>query len=238
MADPFSGTLFAKAEKMAALGVVTKDELAGLAVFLASPAAAEDHRTGDQHDRRHLRAVRRPGRAHKGVLAAAASRTRHDPPGCKRADAPLTSHLTSLSNRHRGRRPARRPYSCSGPDHSCCRSHRRTRLGREAQRNSAEGAHENQQATGHRTYFLTARRTPTSARPERSPHSHSVRTRTLCARPGRRGADGPDAEVRTTCAAPLHGGDVPRRGVSRQPGQAEVHMLSAALPTAEWGEYR
>lgn len=41
MADPFSGKMFAKAEKMAALGVVTKDELAGLAVFLASPAAAK-----------------------------------------------------------------------------------------------------------------------------------------------------------------------------------------------------
>ena len=41
MADPFAGRLFAKAEKMAALGVVSKDELAGLAVFLASPAAAK-----------------------------------------------------------------------------------------------------------------------------------------------------------------------------------------------------
>ncbi len=41
MADPFAGRLFAKAEKMAALGVVTKEELAGLAVFLASPAAAK-----------------------------------------------------------------------------------------------------------------------------------------------------------------------------------------------------
>ncbi|RKI35822.1 SDR family oxidoreductase, partial [Corallococcus sp. AB049A] len=41
MEDPFSGRLFAKAEKMAALGVVSKEELAGLAVFLASPAAAK-----------------------------------------------------------------------------------------------------------------------------------------------------------------------------------------------------
>jgi 2-hydroxycyclohexanecarboxyl-CoA dehydrogenase len=41
MADPFSGKIFAKAEKMAALGVVDKDELAGLAVYLASPAAAK-----------------------------------------------------------------------------------------------------------------------------------------------------------------------------------------------------
>jgi NAD(P)-dependent dehydrogenase (short-subunit alcohol dehydrogenase family) len=41
MADPFAGKLFAKAAKMAALGVVDKTELAGLAVFLASPAAAK-----------------------------------------------------------------------------------------------------------------------------------------------------------------------------------------------------
>ena len=41
MADPFAGKLFAKAEKMAGLGVVSKEELAGLAVFLASPAAAK-----------------------------------------------------------------------------------------------------------------------------------------------------------------------------------------------------
>jgi 2-hydroxycyclohexanecarboxyl-CoA dehydrogenase len=41
MEDPFSSRLFAKAEKMAALGVVSKEELAGLAVFLASPAAAK-----------------------------------------------------------------------------------------------------------------------------------------------------------------------------------------------------
>ena len=41
MADPFAGRLLAKAEKMAALGVVSKEELAGLAVFLASSAAAK-----------------------------------------------------------------------------------------------------------------------------------------------------------------------------------------------------
>lgn len=41
MADPFAGRLFAKAERMAALGVVSKEELAGLAVFLASSAAAK-----------------------------------------------------------------------------------------------------------------------------------------------------------------------------------------------------
>lgn len=41
MADPFAGRLFSKAEKMAALGVVSKEELAGLAVFLASSAAAK-----------------------------------------------------------------------------------------------------------------------------------------------------------------------------------------------------
>lgn len=41
MEDPFSGRLFAKAGKMAALGIVSKEELAGLAVFLASPAAAK-----------------------------------------------------------------------------------------------------------------------------------------------------------------------------------------------------
>ena len=41
MADPFAGRLFAKAEKMAALGVVSKEELAGLAVVLASSAAAK-----------------------------------------------------------------------------------------------------------------------------------------------------------------------------------------------------
>jgi len=41
MTDPWAGKMFAKAEKMAALGVVTKQELAGLVVFLASPAAAK-----------------------------------------------------------------------------------------------------------------------------------------------------------------------------------------------------
>lgn len=41
LADPFCAKVFAKAEKAAALGVVTKDELAQLVVFLASPAAAK-----------------------------------------------------------------------------------------------------------------------------------------------------------------------------------------------------
>ena len=41
MADRFAGKMFAKASKMAALGVVTKEDLAGLVVFLASPAAAK-----------------------------------------------------------------------------------------------------------------------------------------------------------------------------------------------------
>jgi len=41
MGDPFAGKMFAKAVPMAHLGIVTKDELAGLAVFLASPAAAK-----------------------------------------------------------------------------------------------------------------------------------------------------------------------------------------------------
>lgn len=41
MADPFSSKLFKKAESMAALGVVEPEDLAGLAVFLASPAAAK-----------------------------------------------------------------------------------------------------------------------------------------------------------------------------------------------------
>jgi 2-hydroxycyclohexanecarboxyl-CoA dehydrogenase len=41
MADPFAGKMFAKAVHMAALGVVTKEDLAGLVVFLASPAAAK-----------------------------------------------------------------------------------------------------------------------------------------------------------------------------------------------------
>ncbi|MBC7938602.1 MAG: acylphosphatase [Chitinophagaceae bacterium] len=33
-------------------------------------------------------------------------------------------------------------------------------------------------------------------------------------------------------------GDVPRRGLSCQPGQVEIHKLSAALPTSESGQYR
>ena len=41
MADPFASRMFAKAGKMAALGVVSKEELAGLVVFLASPAASK-----------------------------------------------------------------------------------------------------------------------------------------------------------------------------------------------------
>jgi len=41
MAAPFSGKIFAKAEQMANLGVVEADEVAELAVFLASPAAAK-----------------------------------------------------------------------------------------------------------------------------------------------------------------------------------------------------
>lgn len=41
MSDPFAGRMFAKAEKLAALGVVDKHELAQLVVFLASPAAAK-----------------------------------------------------------------------------------------------------------------------------------------------------------------------------------------------------
>ena len=39
MSDPFAGRMFAKAKKLAALGIVDKDELAALVVFLASPAA-------------------------------------------------------------------------------------------------------------------------------------------------------------------------------------------------------
>jgi len=35
-----------------------------------------------------------------------------------------------------------------------------------------------------------------------------------------------------------HKGDVPRSGVRRQPGQVEIHMLSAALPTSESEQYR
>ena len=41
MADPFAGKLFSKAEELANLGVVEPDDLAALAVFLASPAAAK-----------------------------------------------------------------------------------------------------------------------------------------------------------------------------------------------------
>lgn len=39
MDDPFAGKIFAKAEERARLGVVTKEDLAELVVFLASPAA-------------------------------------------------------------------------------------------------------------------------------------------------------------------------------------------------------
>ena len=41
MADAFAGRMFAKAREAAMLGVVSKDELAALVVFLASPAAAK-----------------------------------------------------------------------------------------------------------------------------------------------------------------------------------------------------
>lgn len=41
MADPFAGKMFGKARKAAALGVVSKEELAALVVFLASPSAAK-----------------------------------------------------------------------------------------------------------------------------------------------------------------------------------------------------
>ncbi len=41
MADPFAGKMFEKAARLAALGVVTKDELAALVVFLSSPVAAK-----------------------------------------------------------------------------------------------------------------------------------------------------------------------------------------------------
>ena len=40
MADRFAGKLFTKAEQMASLGVVEPDDLAQMAVYLASPAAA------------------------------------------------------------------------------------------------------------------------------------------------------------------------------------------------------
>lgn len=41
MADPFASKLFGKAEKMASLGVVEPEDLAALAAYLASPAAAK-----------------------------------------------------------------------------------------------------------------------------------------------------------------------------------------------------
>lgn len=41
MQDPFCNKLFSKAEKMAALGVVEPEDLANLAVYLASPAAGK-----------------------------------------------------------------------------------------------------------------------------------------------------------------------------------------------------
>lgn len=41
MADPFASKLFGKAEKMALLGVVEPEDLAALAAYLASPAAAK-----------------------------------------------------------------------------------------------------------------------------------------------------------------------------------------------------
>jgi NAD(P)-dependent dehydrogenase (short-subunit alcohol dehydrogenase family) len=41
MDDAFAGKMFAKAAAMASLGVVGKEELAGLVVFVASPAAAQ-----------------------------------------------------------------------------------------------------------------------------------------------------------------------------------------------------
>ena len=40
MADPFAGRLFAKAERMASLGVVEPDDLASLVTFLAGPGSA------------------------------------------------------------------------------------------------------------------------------------------------------------------------------------------------------
>ncbi|MCC5970715.1 MAG: SDR family oxidoreductase [Pararhodobacter sp.] len=40
MDDPFAGKLFGKAKAMAHLGVVTPEDLAAMAVFLASPQAA------------------------------------------------------------------------------------------------------------------------------------------------------------------------------------------------------
>jgi 2-hydroxycyclohexanecarboxyl-CoA dehydrogenase len=41
MKDPFASKIFGKAEKMASLGVVEPEDLAALAVYLASPAAAK-----------------------------------------------------------------------------------------------------------------------------------------------------------------------------------------------------
>ena len=41
MADPVAGPMFAKAARMASLGLVSKEDLAGLVVFLASPASAK-----------------------------------------------------------------------------------------------------------------------------------------------------------------------------------------------------
>jgi NAD(P)-dependent dehydrogenase (short-subunit alcohol dehydrogenase family) len=41
MSDPFGGKLFSKAEKMATLGVVEPEDLAALALYLSSPAAAK-----------------------------------------------------------------------------------------------------------------------------------------------------------------------------------------------------
>jgi NAD(P)-dependent dehydrogenase (short-subunit alcohol dehydrogenase family) len=41
MADPYAGKMFAKAVPKAELGLVTMTDLAELAVFLASPAAAK-----------------------------------------------------------------------------------------------------------------------------------------------------------------------------------------------------
>jgi NAD(P)-dependent dehydrogenase (short-subunit alcohol dehydrogenase family) len=40
MADPFAGRLFAKAERLAMLGVAEPEDLGALVAFLASPAAA------------------------------------------------------------------------------------------------------------------------------------------------------------------------------------------------------
>jgi NAD(P)-dependent dehydrogenase (short-subunit alcohol dehydrogenase family) len=41
MNDPFAAKIFGKAEKMASLGVVEPEDLAQMATFLASPAAAK-----------------------------------------------------------------------------------------------------------------------------------------------------------------------------------------------------